>query len=244
MKKSMTKACPRCGGPIDSGWMACPACGTDLHADVCNGCGKEMKSEWKACPYCGRHLYNDDVPNLPDEDELDEGKGPSAGEKAKAQRLLDQLEAAIAEYAREIRYKFGKGFAMLFGVVKAPSPEKCFSLRDQIYEAIDDHEARYDGPFWEMMCSKKKMRNPDDLVTIFRKEVSYIATHLSLTAKRSASQTASADKFICPGCGEKATAKNASLCPNCNQYVHHDCAVKGLIRWSCPVCGTGLVGQT
>ena len=51
-------------------------------------------------------------------------------------------------------------------------------------------------------------------------------------------------RFICPGCGERATARGGSLCPNCNCFVHHDCAIKGFVTWSCPVCNVGLVGQT
>ena len=52
------------------------------------------------------------------------------------------------------------------------------------------------------------------------------------------------DRFICPGCGERATAKNSSLCPSCGHFVHHGCSIKGFITWSCPICNVGLVGQT
>lgn len=52
------------------------------------------------------------------------------------------------------------------------------------------------------------------------------------------------DRFVCPGCGERATARDASLCPSCGRFVHHDCSLKGFITWSCPICNVGLVGQT
>ncbi len=45
-----------------------------------------------------------------------------------------------------------------------------------------------------------------------------------------------AKRFICPGCGEKATAKKwAVYCPECDAYVHHNCRA-----WcdKCPLCGT------
>ena len=51
-------------------------------------------------------------------------------------------------------------------------------------------------------------------------------------------------RFTCPGCGEKATSKHASLCPACGHFVHHGCARKGFVTWSCPICDVGLVGQT
>ena len=53
-----------------------------------------------------------------------------------------------------------------------------------------------------------------------------------------------AARFTCPGCGERAAAKNASLCPCCGHLVHHDCARKSFVTWSCPICNVGLVGQT
>lgn len=52
------------------------------------------------------------------------------------------------------------------------------------------------------------------------------------------------NRFTCPGCGQGATAGDSSVCPNCQQFVHHDCARKSFVTWYCPVCDVGLVGQS
>lgn len=45
------------------------------------------------------------------------------------------------------------------------------------------------------------------------------------------------DKFICPGCGEKATAGPwAVFCTTCNAFVHNRCT-KGFFGGICPICG-------
>ena len=239
----MSEKCSECGEPVDDEWIVCPDCGAALSPTSCEGCGKELKPNWKACPHCGRKRDDDGAPDLPDEDELDRADEPTPEQKRKAQRLLGEFETAITEYAREMKPEFGKGFAMLFGAAKVPSPERCFDLRQEIYDALDEHEAQYEGPFWdEILCKKKS--DPDNIIAVLRAETRYIASCLDLTLGASDASARGADKFTCPGCGERATAKNASLCPTCNQYVHNDCAVKGFVRWSCPVCETGLVGQT
>lgn len=56
-------------------------------------------------------------------------------------------------------------------------------------------------------------------------------------------------QFICPGCGEKATAEeDAAFCKTCKAFVHSKCAVKGermpskekewfyTFKYLCPVC--------
>ena len=241
----MSETCSKCSAPIEAGWVVCPDCGAELTMSACEGCGKEMKPNWKACPHCGRNRNDDGIPDLPNDDDLDRADEPSPEQKKRAQRLLGQFEDAITEYARETKYEFGKGLAMLFGGAKVSSIDRCFELRTEIYNAFGDYDdARYEGPVFEMLCSKKKGRDPDAYIDILRNEVRYIERSLNLSAERSTRLAESSNKFICPGCGEKATAKNASLCPTCDQYVHNDCAVKGFIRWSCPVCETGLVGQT
>jgi hypothetical protein len=50
------------------------------------------------------------------------------------------------------------------------------------------------------------------------------------------------DRFICPGCGEMATAKNGRFCCGCGHFVHGGCAIPGLRVWACPTCGLDLVG--
>ncbi|MDP6155109.1 MAG: SPFH domain-containing protein [Candidatus Thermoplasmatota archaeon] len=48
-------ACPNCGGSIQAGWIACPACGEKLKQS-CPGCGADIQSGWVACPACGNKL--------------------------------------------------------------------------------------------------------------------------------------------------------------------------------------------
>ncbi len=47
----------------------------------------------------------------------------------------------------------------------------------------------------------------------------------------SAKQTQS--KFLCPGCGEKATAIDSDFCRTCRAFVHIDCQKLGFL---CPIC--------
>ncbi|MGO5149819.1 SPFH domain-containing protein [Bifidobacterium boum] len=49
-------ACPSCGNAVQSGWVACPFCGTPLGKPKCPNCGNEVESGWMACPFCGTKL--------------------------------------------------------------------------------------------------------------------------------------------------------------------------------------------
>ena len=47
--------CPKCDGEVQSGWVACPACGEKLPQKVtCAKCEQELQSDWKVCPFCGQ----------------------------------------------------------------------------------------------------------------------------------------------------------------------------------------------
>ncbi len=48
-------ACSNCGGSVQAGWVACPACGEKLKRS-CPGCGADVQSGWVACPACGEKL--------------------------------------------------------------------------------------------------------------------------------------------------------------------------------------------
>ncbi|NIM62836.1 MAG: hypothetical protein GTO30_14685 [Acidobacteria bacterium] len=45
--------CPACGGEVEDGFKACPACGAALG---CSGCGKTIRKGWKVCPWCTTRL--------------------------------------------------------------------------------------------------------------------------------------------------------------------------------------------
>jgi RNA polymerase subunit RPABC4/transcription elongation factor Spt4 len=50
------------------------------------------------------------------------------------------------------------------------------------------------------------------------------------------------DRFICPGCGQKATAEGWNkFCPGCQAFVHFDCMVHHMfVPHTCPVCGSEI----
>jgi hypothetical protein len=51
--------CPRCGGPVQESFTACPQCGTKLKAS-CPHCGGAIEGDWKVCPHCATPLdWND-----------------------------------------------------------------------------------------------------------------------------------------------------------------------------------------
>ncbi len=47
--------CPNCGGDVQDGWIACPACGNKLKHS-CPNCGADTQKGWVACPACGNSL--------------------------------------------------------------------------------------------------------------------------------------------------------------------------------------------
>lgn len=45
--------------------------------------------------------------------------------------------------------------------------------------------------------------------------------------------------FICPGCGERATANGGRLCRNCSAFVHNECVhIVEPSKLICPICRT------
>lgn len=48
-------SCSNCGGNVQEGWIACPACGDKLKR-TCPNCGASVQSGWVACPACGNGL--------------------------------------------------------------------------------------------------------------------------------------------------------------------------------------------
>jgi len=55
---SQGPSCTGCGQGVQPGWKACPSCGQALVAakPICRGCGADVKPNWKACPACGNGL--------------------------------------------------------------------------------------------------------------------------------------------------------------------------------------------
>jgi RNA polymerase subunit RPABC4/transcription elongation factor Spt4 len=43
--------CAKCGYPVESDYLMCPNCGTQLKNE-CRNCNRALKPEWKVCPYC------------------------------------------------------------------------------------------------------------------------------------------------------------------------------------------------
>jgi len=50
------------------------------------------------------------------------------------------------------------------------------------------------------------------------------------------------NRFVCPGCGEKATAEGYNrFCSRCKAFVHFKCMVKHTASsHRCPICGLPL----
>ena len=47
--------CPRCGGPVQESFTACPQCGAKLKAS-CHNCGGAIEKDWQVCPHCAAPL--------------------------------------------------------------------------------------------------------------------------------------------------------------------------------------------
>lgn len=47
--------CPRCGGPVQESFTACPQCGARLKAS-CSHCGGAIEKDWQVCPHCATPL--------------------------------------------------------------------------------------------------------------------------------------------------------------------------------------------
>ena len=47
--------CPRCGGPVQESYTACPQCGAKLKAS-CTHCGGAIEKDWQVCPHCATPL--------------------------------------------------------------------------------------------------------------------------------------------------------------------------------------------
>ena len=54
------RRCPGCRHQIESSFVVCPYCQTDLMANTCPSCSKDTEPEWKVCPYCRYDLPTTD----------------------------------------------------------------------------------------------------------------------------------------------------------------------------------------
>jgi len=237
--------------PGGENWIE-PVQGDDEVEMRCPVCGKAMQPTWKVCPFCGGRGKEKDVPTLPEERQIDHETGFSKSDKLQAESLLVEFQSIIDDIVR-INANPPSMWTLL---TKRKTPglseavERGYTIRDQIYEILGARlkDEDFESPYSQMLRSYKQRRpDLDEYVSMLRNEIRYIRQKFKLERYGDSNEdeeNREANRFICPGCGEKATAKNASLCPRCKQYVHHDCAVKGFVRWTCPVCGTGLVGQS
>jgi len=50
--------CPKCGHPIQSDFMICPLCQTEVRRP-CLHCGRLLQLNWNACPYCGQPVMSE-----------------------------------------------------------------------------------------------------------------------------------------------------------------------------------------
>jgi hypothetical protein len=50
------------------------------------------------------------------------------------------------------------------------------------------------------------------------------------------------NRFVCPGCGERASAEGWNMfCPECQAFVHFECMVHHMFTpHACPVCETEI----
>ncbi len=55
--------CPGCRQRIDSDWLICPVCGTELKRK-CPHCAQLLALNWKACPYCASRASTSEAPTL------------------------------------------------------------------------------------------------------------------------------------------------------------------------------------
>lgn len=69
--------CPACERRIAPDFVICPHCHHQLRLR-CVGCGRLLSPRWDVCPYCG--LYREqDIES--EEETLDQGEAPSAGDE-------------------------------------------------------------------------------------------------------------------------------------------------------------------
>lgn len=50
--------CPKCGCPIQSDFMICPLCQTEVRRP-CLHCGRLLQLNWNICPYCGQPVVSE-----------------------------------------------------------------------------------------------------------------------------------------------------------------------------------------
>lgn len=56
-RELLTKACPRCEGPVQEAYFRCPHCGDALKKN-CPGCSRVVEQAWEYCPFCSETLKN------------------------------------------------------------------------------------------------------------------------------------------------------------------------------------------
>ncbi|MFC1822998.1 hypothetical protein ACFL9T_09850 [Thermodesulfobacteriota bacterium] len=159
---------------------------------------------------------------------------------------IEHLREATKEMSRVMSPHTGPGsLDLIFGSGGArvdQALERCYDLRQEIADDLErDILDDLNGVFWSTVQNTK---DPETMVHALIKEADVFESmlkgklgHLSLDIP------ASSSRFICPGCGDSSNAKNGSLCPVCQQFVHHGCASKSFVHWFCPICGAQLVGQ-
>lgn len=50
----------------------------------------------------------------------------------------------------------------------------------------------------------------------------------------------SRNRYLCPGCGERATAKDGDFCNECDRFVHRQCQKMQGESYCCPICDKKL----
>lgn len=56
VEQENVRRCPGCRHEVETSFVVCPYCQTDLTANTCASCGKDTEPEWKVCPYCRHDL--------------------------------------------------------------------------------------------------------------------------------------------------------------------------------------------
>jgi len=92
-------ACPSCRRPIDSDWVVCAHCASQLKTP-CSGCGRPLQFSWRHCPHCATPRPRPATEAAPRR----EAVGTAADETARAAARAARAErAAPAETPREPR---------------------------------------------------------------------------------------------------------------------------------------------
>ena len=86
-------SCHKCGSPVESDFLRCPACRTRLK-EPCPTCSKPIGLKWKVCPYCETTLI---APKRSSRSSSKRTKSESSGRSSKSTRSESSRAQSSAE---------------------------------------------------------------------------------------------------------------------------------------------------